>query len=256
MRVAEKRTLAPRKARIEQLPLPFDSPRERLRRRLRPLLDDGMVLVDNSNGVNLFSFERLAGLTTLRVSDRLASAPIDVLRDVVAWARGGSGAMRAAKEVRSYIARLPHEPSQRRPPRLVARGEVHDLSVLMARVSRAHFRHVDLRIRAVGWGAGRRHPNRRSGSVRLASYQEATRTVRIHPALDVDLVPTWVIEFLLFHELLHAELGHDKDAAGHLRYHTPEFRRRERLHPDHDRFLAWQNGPLQVTLSRWDRRRS
>ena len=63
MRVAEKRTLAPRKARVEQLPLPFDSPRERLRRRLRPLLDDGMVLVDNSNGVNLFSFERLAGPT-------------------------------------------------------------------------------------------------------------------------------------------------------------------------------------------------
>jgi hypothetical protein len=253
MRPAEKRSLPTRRG--EQLTLPFDSPRERLRRRLRPLLDGGMVLVDNSNGVNLFSFQTAAGITTLRVSDRLAEAPIEVLRDVVAWARGGPGARRAAQHVRTFISRLPHRPSRRRAPKLVARGEVHDLSVLLAKVSRTQFRNVELKIRAVGWGAGRRHPERRSGSIRLASFQETTRTVRVHPALDQELVPSWVIEFLLFHELLHAEIGHQKDAAGHHRYHTPEFRRRERRHPDHDRFLAWQNGPLQSVLARWDRHR-
>lgn len=256
MRPAEKRSLANRKLRAEQLTLPFDSPRERLRRRLRPLLDAGMVLVDNSNGVNLFSFQTARGITTLRVSDRLAEAPIEVLRDVVGWARGGSAARAAAANVRAYISRLPHRPSRRRTPKLVARGDAHDLAALVEKVSRAHFRGVELKIRAVGWGVGRRHPNRKSGSVRLASFQETTRTVRVHPALDHELVPSWVIEFLLFHELLHAEMGHQKDAAGHHRYHTPEFRRREQRHPDHDRFLVWQNGPLQTVLTRWDRRRA
>ncbi len=256
MRAAEKRTRPlPARDPAGQLVLPFESARERLRRRVEPLLDPGMVLVDNSNGVNLFSFQTVSGVTTLRVSDRLAEAPIEVLRAVVGWSRGGPGSRSAARAVRGFIAQLPHRPGRSRSPRLDPRGVAHDLSAQLDRVRHEHFAGADLEIRAIGWGVARRQTRRRSGSIRLASFQETTRAIRVHPALDVDAVPGWVLEFLLFHELLHADMGHQKSVAGHHRYHTPEFRRRERAHPDHDRFLIWQNGPLQGVLVRWDRRR-
>jgi hypothetical protein len=52
-------------------------------------------------------------------------------------------------------------------------------------------------------------------------YQYANRAVVINPVLNSPDVPVYVMEFLLYHELLHA----DMPSAGH----NPDYRRREHM---------------------------
>ena len=62
--------------------------------------------------------------------------------------------------------------------------------------------------------------------------------MRIHPALDQPWVPHYVLESIVYHELLHAALPATV-VDGRRRVHTPEFRRRERLYPRLDEAKAW-----------------
>lgn len=87
----------------------------------------------------------------------------------------------------------------------------------------------------------------RTRSIRLGSYQEDLGVVRIHPALDRRGVPRYVVESIVYHELLHADIPAVM-RNGRRHVHTPEFRRRERQFPDHRRAKAWIRKNLQRLL--------
>jgi hypothetical protein len=73
--------------------------------------------------------------------------------------------------------------------------------------------------------------------------------VRIHPALDHPSVPRWVVESVVHHELLHADLD-TVVSNGRRRLHTPEFRRREREFERHDDARRWVDRHLGALLRR------
>ena len=54
--------------------------------------------------------------------------------------------------------------------------------------------------------------------------------IRVNPWLDSSIVPAFVIEFLLYHELLHHQDVMVLDNAHS--YHDRAFREREQLHPN------------------------
>ena len=87
----------------------------------------------------------------------------------------------------------------------------------------------------------------RTRSIRLGSFQEDLGVVRIHPALDRRGVPRYVVESIVYHELLHADIP-AVIRNGRRHVHTPQFRRRERLFPDHRRAKAWIRKNLQRLL--------
>ncbi len=93
----------------------------------------------------------------------------------------------------------------------------------------------------ITWGrapAARRRRRRRGFSIRLGSYSAEQRLVRIHRALDRRDVPLYVIESIVYHEMLHAAVP-PRIGRGRRRLHTPEFRRRERLYPQYERAQRW-----------------
>ena len=111
------------------------------------------------------------------------------------------------------------------------RGRVHDLEASFHRVNDAHFDGA-LERPTLRWGA--------KSAVRThGSYRFAEDRLTISPALDAEGVPAWVVDFVVFHELLHKSLG--LTVQGSRRYaHTAAFRLRERAHPDFleaERFL-------------------
>lgn len=119
-----------------------------------------------------------------------------------------------------------------RSPRLEPRGRSCDLAALAEEVNRRWF--GGELTAAITWG--RRRPRRRRRRVRrvslqLGSYHPEQDLVRIHPALDQPWVPRFVIESVVYHELLHAALPPTRGADGRRRVHTAEFKRRERLYP-------------------------
>ena len=86
---------------------------------------------------------------------------------------------------------------------------------------------------------GRRH-------IQFGCYDGRSALIRIHPALDSATVPEFVVRFIIFHEMLHADMQPETDADGRRYFHTPEFRRREKQHPDFEAVKQWEEEFLKT----------
>ena len=210
---------------------------------LRARLGRGVevAVVDNRSTV-LRSIPRRNGRCTVRLHRIFLEAPREILEAAAAWLRSG-GRKRAARLNRFAENSLPRRVSPRPPPS-AARGAVHDLRPLLERLSRRHFRGgLDL---SAAWA----RPGRtgRPRTIKFGSYDPAARTIRIHPALDRAFVPTGYVEFILFHEMLHAALPPKRLSDGRRRHHHGEFRARERAYPGRERWEAWERENLSRLL--------
>jgi hypothetical protein len=87
----------------------------------------------------------------------------------------------------------------------------------------------------------------RTASLQLGSYSYEDRLIRIHRVLDRPGVPRYVVESVVYHELLHADLP-PVTRRGRRYFHTPEFRRRERQFRHFERADRWVRENLQQLL--------
>ncbi len=81
-------------------------------------------------------------------------------------------------------------------------------------------------------------------------YDLLRDTIMISKSLDSNIVPSYVVDFVLYHEMLHKRLG--VEVINGRRYaHTPEFRRLEKQFPQFDQAEAFLS-----KLSRQTRKKS
>ena len=170
------------------------------------------------------------GRILLRLSDILADAPAQVLAAISLillhklLSRRPPQAMR--RLYRDYIG----QPSMRRRSLLVRqqrgrkwltseKGRNFDLSRLFDDLNQRYFE-GRLKIRRLSWSRSR---NKRI----LGHYDEAHRTIIIDRRLDHPRIPRQVVEFVLFHEMLHAVHG-ERIHNGRRWVHHASFREAER----------------------------
>jgi hypothetical protein len=126
---------------------------------------------------------------------------------------------------------------------LPAAGRHLDLDPVLRRVQESWFAPaVPARI---GWSE---RPARRL----MGRYEKGSPEglVVVNRLLDGPLTPHWYLEFLVYHELLHAVFP-PRPGASRVLVHPPEFRRAERRHPHHARaktFEEWACGRGYRTL--------
>jgi hypothetical protein len=90
---------------------------------------------------------------------------------------------------------------------------------------------------AITWG--KKGPRRAVRKRRLGSYQRDRDIIRINPVLDSKKVPCYFVEFIVYHEMLHAALAVEPGNARQ-RVHSLEFKRRERLYKNCALALQWE----------------
>jgi hypothetical protein len=118
---------------------------------------------------------------------------------------------------------------------MVTRGRHHDLARIFSNINGEYF---EGRIRSrITWG--RKGTKRFARCRTLGSYCPDCHLIRINSILDSRRVPKYFVEYIVYHEMLHADLG-VSDTAGRRRVHTPEFKRRERIFRHYDRAIAWE----------------
>jgi len=187
--------------------------------------------------------QQQGGVLVVRLNAFFAEAPAEVRAALGTWLRSGRRAPRACRVLDAWIderlAQLHRE--QPRRVRLRTAGRHHDLAPLYADLLASEFagRFAPDRRPDLTWGRAGRSRSRRT--LRLGSYDYHARLIRIHTALDQPAVPDWFVRFILFHELLHAELDDAPEPGTRRRHHGPEFRRRERAHPDYRRSMDWEH---------------
>ncbi|HTQ79320.1 MAG TPA: SprT-like domain-containing protein [Thermoanaerobaculia bacterium] len=194
---------------------------------------------------------------TLRIHRSFVGAPDEVLRAVAVFVesrRGSERARQALAVLREHFARHrgPVRPAVRRRLALETVGTALDLRELRDDLNQRFF---EGRLKVeITWGKGGNGPARtcgarrtRKSTIQLGSYSYEDKLIRIHRALDQPHVPRYVVEAVVYHELLHAAIPPVLQ-NGRRHVHTPEFRRRERLFRSLTRAEAWVEEHLPELL--------
>lgn len=108
---------------------------------------------------------------------------------------------------------------------------------LMDSFQTLNYRYFEGRIDCrITWG--RRVRRTRFRSVRLGSYSSVAGIIRINPMLDREYVPLYVIESIIYHEMLHSLLGF-RYVDGRRLSHYAEFRSLEKGYLHWREAKAW-----------------
>lgn len=105
------------------------------------------------------------------------------------------------------------------PPPPPSRGRAHDLNEIFARVNAAYFGGL-MPKPILTW-------NRTLTARKFAHYQPSRDTIMISVTLDDPKVPAFVLDFVMYHELLHKKHG-SMTVNGRRLSHSPAFRAEER----------------------------
>jgi hypothetical protein len=179
----------------------------------------------------------------VRLSDLLRGAPLPVLEAAAAILLARLYRIKAPRKLLEIYRRFSYDRKTRRQllemrrarGRRIsgeARGAHHDLAPLFDALNRQYFE-GELKRPRLGWSG-------RAWRTQLGCFDPALRQIVINRQLDQERVPEYVVNYVLYHEMLH--LKHPmKFARCRLESHSAKFRKEEKRFQQYagaQRFLA------------------
>lgn len=217
-----------------------------LRVALEQALGRSVSVTIHDNRSTMISFRYVDDQLNLRLHRMFLAADAGVVRALADFA-GRRGRRRASGMLLDSFIKA-HQ-GEIRPSRVAdgnPRGRFHDLEATFRSLNGRYFEGT---IEAgIGWGRPPRGNRRRRRTIKMGLYFHEQKAIRVHPALDRPEVPGYVLEFIVYHEMLHQACPPERTSQGRQRIHTRAFRSREKLHPDHQRALAWEKQNLKMLL--------
>jgi len=220
----------------EQLSLPISYDEDSLRDYLEKITGKSISLKITDNSTSMLSLKTKGGIVYVRLHRMFLDAGNDVIFEIAQFIKN-----RKARTplIRDFIKQNSNCLKKKPPKKLSinTQGKYYDLREIYANVNGEYF---NGRVTAsITWGIkiSRYAVRRRT----LGSYSSHTNTIRINPILDKKSVPRYFIEFIVYHEMLHADM--DVEAKnGRRSVHSREFKRREKLFKHYERVVAWEKG--------------
>ena len=182
----------------------------------------------------MLSVKKEGPTVCIRLHRMFLSAGDNVLHDVAAFIKHRN---RSTPLLREFIRQNTHriKEAPRKKQSLRQKGRYHDLGVIYDTLHSSYF--GSSLSSSITWGHGR--SRNRVKKRTLGSYSRQTNTIRINPVLDRKTVPAYFVEFVVFHEMLHADMAvHERN--GRRQIHSKPFRRREKLFRYYDMAMAWE----------------
>ena len=225
-----------------QLSLPFCLSEESLRDRLCKAAGRDVSLKVTDNSTSMISVRQKENGLSVRLHRMFLQADDAIIGEIALFIRRRRGKTPLIGAfIRQQRCRI-----RKREPRcliLTPRGKHHDLGELAESVNQEYF--AGKITASITWGAMRRgrYVRRRT----LGSYSIQTDTIRINPVLDRKKVPSHFIRFIIYHEMLHADIRCE-ERSGRRSIHSIEFRRREKMFREYAQAVSWEKdwtaGPM------------
>ena len=177
----------------------------------------------------------------VRVSDILQDAPTDIHQALAHILVAKLLKQRSTPENERLYQQYAYHPQVQRASDLArqqhghqplndAAGNVYQLEAIFNRLNRQYFKHA-LAKPSLSWS------QRKTKSV-LGHHDYAQEAIVISRSLDSATVPAYVIEYVLYHEMLHIKHP-PKIVNGRRLYHTAAFRTDERRFARYDEANDW-----------------
>jgi hypothetical protein len=184
----------------------------------------GQIFIEFTHGSNLYKFRTINNLTTLNISESFIHSSNQVLTAVLQTALHQKNAT-ASEIIRKFslseecsdvlleldlITQIATETAQ---------GNIYNLDHLFSSINHQYFAGTMSKPRLM-WSNILSHR-------KLGHYERTRDRIVISKILDHERIPQYLIEFILYHELLHKHHG-IQWLNGKCMVHTPEFKRSER----------------------------
>ncbi|PYT06615.1 MAG: hypothetical protein DMF60_08995 [Acidobacteria bacterium] len=197
------------------------------------------------------------GRVLARVSDILVGSPREVLFALASILVAKLYRLKASKvHERVYRAHTLHPPildashavRRNRGYKITtsSRGKVYDLAELFTQLNARYF-DGQLESPMLSWS------RRRTRRI-LGHHDHVHRTIIISSTLDDAAIPRFVVEYVLYHEMLHVKHP-ARLSSGRTIYHGPSFRKDERLFERFNDALKWLEKIAVPTRRKTPRRR-
>lgn len=223
---------------------------ERLEKRITAHLPQGrLTLAITDNRHTMISVKREVGPHfRARVHHMFLEAPPVITRALARYI--ATNERESSKELGAFIEANQHDiKAQRgaaRSQALSTRGRFYDLREIYDNLNHRYFQgKIEAKIT---WGLRGGNRKRRRTSMKMGSYSVEERLIRIHPALDRDFVPRYFVEWIMFHEMLHAVYPVNV-VSGRRQFHPPEFLAHERTFHEYYRARDWERRNLDRILT-------
>jgi predicted metal-dependent hydrolase len=201
---------------------------------IRKITSKPIHLTLTSNTVSMVSIREKESTIFIRLHRMFLNADRDVLDEIGAFINSKK---RPTQKVKEFIHRNKVCIKERNPRAVYSKphGQYYNLHDMFEVLNRAYFSNSVSS--AITWG--NKSPRRAVKKRRLGSYQRDKDIIRINPVLDSKIVPRYFVEFIVYHEMLHAALFVESGNARQ-RVHSLEFKRRERLFKNYALALQWE----------------
>ena len=214
-----------------------------LRRRLergagKPIL---MTITDNRSSM-VYVIPGSRGFVKVRLHHMFLDAPQPIVKALAQFIRRPTVACH--RELNGYIRANAHRiggrPRHKVAINLSHKGFQFDLRKIYERLNERYF---DGRVNvAITWGKS--NTKTRKYSIDFGSYDAPRRIIRVNPALDRQFVPKFFIDYIVYHEMLHAALGFREAPNGRRMLHSARFRREESQFRFYRSALEWESANL------------
>ncbi len=205
--------------------------------RLQALCPIPLQIVWHENKSTYVTIRKERGTLFLRLHRLFLQAPTPVLEALIRMSL-----KRRDKDACTIVRKMAHLYfSQTKVPadELPSTGLHYDLLTILDQVKTRYF--SSLQDPSIGWTPSR---VRKYRSITFGTYDRHSHQIRINRLMDDPEVPLYFLEFIVYHELLHAVCPSRIDAAGRCCFHTAEFRQKEKLFHHFEAAKEWEKKSL------------
>ena len=191
-----------------------------------------LAITDNST--SMLSVRKKGNTISVRLHRIFLDARHDVIEEIAVFIKKRKGSTPLLRRfIKENATRLRNAPPKR--VKVATGGKYHNLLEIYDLLNREYFR--DKLSCPITWGTGRTRYAVRKRT--LGSYSRHSHIIRINTILDRKHVPRYFIEFVVYHEMLHADMDPEKKNGRNL-VHSKEFKGREKQFRDYERALKWE----------------
>jgi len=219
---------------VEQLTFNFNQTEGRLKELFERTAGRGIALTITDNSTSMISIRAKEETLSVRLHRIFLDAGADVIDEVAGFIkkRGGKTPL-VSGFIRERRAGLRKKTGRR--VNIITLGKHYDLLNIYESVNNSYFEGSISS--TITWGA--KSPRHAVRKRTLGSFSSHTNSIRINPLLDSKRVPPYFIEFIVYHEMLHAHMG-VQQKNGRRSMHSKEFRKREKLFKKYEKAVEWE----------------
>jgi hypothetical protein len=191
-----------------------------------------LAITDNST--SMLSVRKKGNTISVRLHRIFLDARHDIIEEIAVFIKKRKGSTPLLRRfVKENLIRVRNAPPKR--VKINTQGNYHNLGEIYDSLNRDHFQ--EKLSCPITWGTGRARYAVRKRT--LGSYSRHANIIRINTILDRKHVPRYFIEFVVYHEMLHADMDPTVKNGRNI-VHSRDFRSREKQFRDYERALKWE----------------